>query len=128
GPGHAPSLVRGFVFYEQDGEVWRAPANTTPALHILTGENPDVHARVTTGERDLWQMFFNCRGRDQISTAICYAGSYDGEHFVTTYIPILQPDLPDEEGPTGLVDNTAAVLFFGQAPASSPSRIAAATP
>jgi hypothetical protein len=127
GTGRAPSLASGFVFYESMGEIWRAPANATPALHIATGTNPDVHVRQTAGDRPIWQMYFNCTGRDLVSIAVCYGGSFDGENFSTTYIPILQPDLPDEEGPTGFVDNVGAILFFAQTPSGFMTRIAAAT-
>ena len=127
GPGHAPALVHGFVFYDDGADVWRAPVGSEPPVHALAGTNPDVHLRQTAGERPLWQMFFNCTGRDQVSTAICYAASYDGENFTSTDIPILQPDLPSEIGPSGFIGSESAVVFFAQTPSGSMSRIAAAT-
>ena len=108
-------------------EILRAPAGNTPALHVVSGTNPDVHVRQTPGERPIWQMFFNCTGRDQVSLAICYAASYDGENFSTTDIPILQPDLPSEIGPSGFIGSESAVVFFAQTPSGFMSRIAAAT-
>jgi hypothetical protein len=126
GPGHAPSLRRGFVFYEQLGQIWRAPASGEAAFPIVVGTNPDMRVRTTPAERELWQLFFNCPGQGGASVAICYAGSFDGEHFATGDVPLLQPDAPSELGPTGFVGDDAAILFFGQTPAGFRSRIAAA--
>src|SRR5262249_44402560 len=53
GPGHAPSLARGFVFYESNGEIWRAPRGVEAAVHLLTGTNPDIHVRQTSGGREI---------------------------------------------------------------------------
>src|SRR5262249_36905883 len=63
-------------------------------------------------------------GRNSI--AICYAGSWDGASFVTTGVPILQPDQPDETGPSAVLSTDQAILFFAQKPTGLKSRIGAA--
>jgi hypothetical protein len=120
GSGNTPSLASGRIFYERDGmiELGGEP--------LLRGISPDVHLRATAGGRPMWQMFFNCPGRDGISVAICFAGSFDGEHFMANYTPVLAPDAPDELGPAQVGGIDRAVLFFAQLPIGGRFRIGAA--
>ncbi|HJZ83769.1 MAG TPA: hypothetical protein VKN99_01310 [Polyangia bacterium] len=116
--GHTPMLAGGHLFLQDSGFVYR---EGTP---LFTGTDPDVIVRATPSDRLIWQMFYNCPGRNSI--AICYAGSWDGASFVTTGVPILQPDQPDETGPSAVLSTDQAILFFAQKPTGLKSRIGAA--
>jgi hypothetical protein len=119
--GHNPSLAAGALYYDAEGEIWLQDTPTP----LLPGTAPEVRV-VDAAGRKVWKMVFNCPGHDT-PTAICYAGSYDGVHFETTEVPILQPEAPDEFGPTLALGDAQAVLFFGQQPTGLHVRIGAAT-
>jgi hypothetical protein len=127
--GHHPTLAAGVLMYEQDGAVVAETADAFPPLPIVTGTSPDLHLRTTAAGRQVWALFYNCPGASGTagpSIAICFAGSFDGIHFVVSASPALDPRAPDELGPAAILGETGGTLFFAQVAGPSPLRIAAA--